>query len=138
MHEYVPYVVDVMRRVGGPLLARADAAGAPRRLVLVGHSMGGSVALMTVAAFPELAWRLVLIDSLGPLIAQESELPTLLRKSVEFDAALVRRSVFATWQDAAERGRAMWRSTSVCAARVRSCAHRTALAQTSTTSSARA
>jgi pimeloyl-ACP methyl ester carboxylesterase len=50
---------------------------------LVGHSLGGIVALFYAAAFPERTGRLVLIDSLGPLTRSPSEVVPQLRKAIK-------------------------------------------------------
>ena len=44
-----------------------------RRLTLVGHSMGGGLALMLAAALPDRIDRLVLLDSAGPLCRPSGE-----------------------------------------------------------------
>lgn len=49
---------------------------------LVGHSLGGIVALFYAAAFPERVRRLVMIDSLGPMTRQPSEVIPQLRKAI--------------------------------------------------------
>lgn len=49
---------------------------------LVGHSLGGIIALVYAAAFPERAGRLVMIDSLGPLTRSPSEVIPQLRKAI--------------------------------------------------------
>lgn len=49
---------------------------------LVGHSLGGIVALFYAAAFSEKVRRLVMIDSLGPLTRQPSEVIPQLRKAI--------------------------------------------------------
>lgn len=50
---------------------------------LVGHSLGGIVALFYAAAFPERAEKLVMIDSLGPLTRPPSEVIPQLRKAIK-------------------------------------------------------
>jgi len=52
--DYLPDLDDVIRQLAGP------------RLVLVGHSMGGSVCGYYAGARPERVQRLVLIEGLGP------------------------------------------------------------------------
>lgn len=63
------------------LLDAADALGW-KKFSLVGHSMGGSMALMFAAAFPERVQSLVLSDSFGPLTGEESEAAQQLRLAI--------------------------------------------------------
>lgn len=55
---------------------------------LIGHSMGGGVAVLFAAAFPERVRKLVLLDSLGPVASQPSNFATDLRRGL-----LARRKV---------------------------------------------
>eukprot|EP00697_Spironema_sp_BW2_P010140 gnl/Spiro4/25256_TR12572_c0_g1_i1.p1 gnl/Spiro4/25256_TR12572_c0_g1~~gnl/Spiro4/25256_TR12572_c0_g1_i1.p1 ORF type:complete len:344 (-),score=90.12 gnl/Spiro4/25256_TR12572_c0_g1_i1:18-1001(-) len=50
---------------------------------VIGHSLGGAIALVTAATFPELFTKVVCIDTLGPLSSQEREVPGLLAPSVK-------------------------------------------------------
>lgn len=49
---------------------------------LVGHSMGGAVASLVAASFPEMVERCVFIDILGPFAFSPGTSPQRLRKSV--------------------------------------------------------
>ncbi|WP_417547330.1 alpha/beta fold hydrolase [Marinobacter segnicrescens] len=49
---------------------------------LVGHSLGGIVALLFAAAFPEKVRRLVMIDSLGPISKAPEEAVSQLRRGI--------------------------------------------------------
>ncbi len=49
---------------------------------LIGHSMGGGVATLFAAAFPEKVRRLVLLDSIGPLSAAPKTFSSDLRKGL--------------------------------------------------------
>ncbi len=49
---------------------------------LIGHSMGGGVATLFAAAFPEKVRRLVLLDSIGPLSAAPTTFSSDLRKGL--------------------------------------------------------
>ncbi|TGN41576.1 alpha/beta hydrolase [Marinobacter confluentis] len=49
---------------------------------LVGHSLGGIIALFYAAAFPERVRRLALIDSLGPLTREPAEVIPQMRKAI--------------------------------------------------------
>ena len=51
--------------------------------VLVGHSLGGHIALRFAATFPELVSRLVLLDGMGPPIPGPSALSKRFREGVE-------------------------------------------------------
>ncbi len=55
---------------------------------LIGHSMGGAIATLFVAAFPERVRRLILLDSIGPLSGSAEQFSSDLRKGL-----LARRSV---------------------------------------------
>lgn len=63
------------------VLDAADALGWDR-FSLVGHSMGGSIALLFASAFPERVKRLVICDSFGPVTGPESEAAQQLRMAV--------------------------------------------------------
>lgn len=49
---------------------------------LVAHSLGGIVALLYAAAFPDKVRKLVMIDSLGPITKAEDDVVSQLRKSI--------------------------------------------------------
>lgn len=49
---------------------------------LVGHSLGGIVAMLFAAAFPERVRRLVMIDSLGPISKAPEEAVSQLRRGI--------------------------------------------------------
>lgn len=50
---------------------------------LVGHSLGGSVAMMLAVALPEAVQSLTLIDSSGPLSESASQFPDRMRRSIK-------------------------------------------------------
>ncbi|MCC5827107.1 alpha/beta hydrolase [Alkalimonas sp.] len=52
-------------------------------LIIIGHSMGGMVATALAASFPELVKQLVLIDSLGFVVADEATVARQLRLGIE-------------------------------------------------------
>lgn len=52
-------------------------------LTIIGHSMGGMVATALAASFPELVKRLVLIDTLGFVVAEESTVASQLRQGID-------------------------------------------------------
>ena len=76
---FLDYVDDV--------LGSLDHLGWPQ-IDLIGHSMGGGVAVLFAAAFPERIRKLVLLDSLGPVASQPSNFATDLRRGL-----LARRKV---------------------------------------------
>jgi pimeloyl-ACP methyl ester carboxylesterase len=53
-----------------------------QQLIVLGHSMGGMVATLLAASFPELVSRLVLIDSLGLMTTAPADAAQQLRKAV--------------------------------------------------------
>lgn len=53
-----------------------------QQLMIIGHSMGGMVATVLAASFPELVHKLVLIDSLGLMTTAAEDTATQLRKAV--------------------------------------------------------
>ena len=52
-------------------------------LPIIGHSMGGALALLYAGAFPEAVSQLVTIDAFGPLTRVESDGPARLREGCE-------------------------------------------------------
>lgn len=54
-----------------------------QQLTMIGHSMGGMVATALAASFPELVKQLVLIDTLGFVVADETTAAKQLRLGVE-------------------------------------------------------
>lgn len=71
---FVDYVEDIARVVEGLSLDRID---------LIGHSMGGALAVMYAAAFPETVRRLVLLEALGPLATPAGDTPKAIRRGIE-------------------------------------------------------
>jgi pimeloyl-ACP methyl ester carboxylesterase len=67
------YLVDV--------LAVADALQLAR-FSLLGHSMGGAVACLLAATFPERVDRMVLLDAVGPLTTAPEEAPGQMRRAL--------------------------------------------------------
>jgi len=60
-----------------------DLAGLLRHLnkeplTIVGHSLGGSMALLYAGAFPEKVKRLVLLESLGPFARADEDVPDII------------------------------------------------------------
>src|SRR5690606_17761147 len=88
------------------------------RLTLVGHSMGGAVAALLAAVYPEYCTRLVLLDSVGPMATEPQAAVQQLRESLDQHAkpALRRRRRHAGFE-AAVAARAA-RGLSLAAARM--------------------
>lgn len=63
---------------------------------LIGHSMGGAIAVLFAAAFPEKIRRLVLIDSIGPLSAPEARFASDLRAGILARHTAKRRSSYGS------------------------------------------
>lgn len=78
-YHFVDYVSDVM--------ALAQALGLPQ-FDLIGHSMGGAIATLVAAAYPERIRRLVLIEALGPLARPADACVADLRRAIDARLAL--------------------------------------------------
>lgn len=74
--DYVDDVLGILEHLGWP------------QIDLIGHSMGGGVAVLFAAAFPERVRKLVLLDSLGPVASAPGNFASDLRRGL-----LARRSV---------------------------------------------
>jgi pimeloyl-ACP methyl ester carboxylesterase len=53
------------------------------RCVLMGHSMGGAVAILVAALYPERVQSLVLLDAIGPLATTAEAAPLQMRESLD-------------------------------------------------------
>jgi pimeloyl-ACP methyl ester carboxylesterase len=95
-YHFIDYVSDVM--------ALAQALGL-ERFDLVGHSMGGAVATLLAAAYPERVRRLVLIEALGPLARPAESCAGDLRRAVDARLRLARKQL-KVYPDRAEARRA--------------------------------
>lgn len=71
----------------GDVLALAQALGL-ERFDLIGHSLGGAIATLIAAAYPERIRRLVLIEALGPLARPATEAAQDLRRAIDARLAL--------------------------------------------------
>jgi len=76
---------------------------APRELVLVGHSMGGSVACLYTGACPDRVQRLVLLEGVGPPAMDGSLAPVRMRKWLNDLRQLRDGRPLASLEDAARR-----------------------------------
>lgn len=74
LYTFPSYVLDV-RRVAHALQWS--------KFSLIGHSMGGNVAGMFTALFPEMVDGLVLLDSLGFLPTDTKEIPRMMRQGLD-------------------------------------------------------
>lgn len=63
---------------------------------LIGHSMGGGIALLFAGCFPEMVENLILIDSFGPYTATNARAPTDLRKAIEFEEKMKPPTSYST------------------------------------------
>ncbi|KAJ8363312.1 hypothetical protein SKAU_G00121430 [Synaphobranchus kaupii] len=54
-----------------------------KRFTIIGHSMGGNVATMFSAVYPEMVESVVLLDSYGFFPTQEKNIPGLLREGID-------------------------------------------------------
>lgn len=52
-------------------------------LFIVGHSMGATISMLLVGAFPTISKKLVLLEGFGPITSTASKAPTNLRRAVE-------------------------------------------------------
>jgi pimeloyl-ACP methyl ester carboxylesterase len=63
------------------LLDALDVLGWPQ-IDLIGHSMGGGIATLFAAAFPERVRKLVLLDSIGPLSGDAAQFSSDMRRGL--------------------------------------------------------
>lgn len=73
IYHLLEYVVDV---VG--VLKTLDL----EQVVLLGHSLGGIVALLTAVAVPSKISQLILLDSFGPMVDKEDDVASQLKKAI--------------------------------------------------------
>ena len=60
-----------------------DRYAADDGVILLGHSLGGILASLLAVAVPDRVRRLILIDSLGPLVATAEQFPDDLQRSLD-------------------------------------------------------
>ena len=70
----VYHLVDYVKYV----MAFADHFGW-KKFSLIGHSLGGAVAIMVAASFPDRIQSLSLVDSIGSLVAEPSDISMKIR-----------------------------------------------------------
>ncbi|WP_415901495.1 alpha/beta fold hydrolase [Neptuniibacter sp. QD29_5] len=73
-----------------------------KKVSLVGHSMGASIAMLFAGAFPERVERLMLIEGLAPLFYEEEQLPQLFADAVIKRNKMVSKTLrpYSTYEDA--------------------------------------
>ncbi len=71
-------------------------------LAIIGHSMGGALALLFAGAFPDACRKLVSIEAFGPLTRVESDGPARLREACEerYGRQVARKPVYPSIADA--------------------------------------
>lgn len=69
--DYVALVEELRRYLGW------------QKLTLLGHSMGAAIGVLWAGTYPEICEQLILIEGIGPLTANASELPARLRQGIE-------------------------------------------------------
>ena len=79
-YHFPDYLADVDALVRGPI-------GAPDRLVLVGHSMGGTICSLYAGARTDDVERLVLLEGIGPPATEPSAGPVRMRNWLDQLAA---------------------------------------------------
>ncbi|OGQ48854.1 MAG: hypothetical protein A2W66_05675 [Deltaproteobacteria bacterium RIFCSPLOWO2_02_56_12] len=84
-----------------------DLKGLARHLekdsfTLVGHSLGGSMAMLFAACFPAQVKKLVLIEATGPYARAETDVPELLARWLEGSGAETENSCYPTVAEAAK------------------------------------
>lgn len=82
-YHFVDYALDVVAIADGLGWGRFD---------LLGHSLGAGIASLVAGAFPERVAKLALIEGLGPLTSEASELPQALRRAREKSLRLSQRA----------------------------------------------
>lgn len=75
-------LTDYIADLGELIETYFQSDGSSSGVDLVGHSLGGIVSLFYAAAFPERVRRLAMIDSLGPLTREPSEVIPQMRKAI--------------------------------------------------------
>ena len=74
-----------------------------QQFTLMGHSMGGAVACLYAALYPQELSKLVLLDILGPVATAPAQLPTQMREAlVQLDAVKDRRHYYSDFQSAVQ------------------------------------
>lgn len=69
---------------------------------VIGHSLGGSMALLFAGCFPDRVKHLVLVESIGPYAKKDDEVPEILAEHVEAKELNLERTAHATLDEAAQ------------------------------------
>lgn len=72
-HDYVFHAREIISQLG------FDETGTH----IIGHSMGTGIAILLAGAYPELAKSVVCLDGFGPVVKDEKDAATILRKSLD-------------------------------------------------------
>jgi pimeloyl-ACP methyl ester carboxylesterase len=70
-------------------------------MTLIGHSLGGSMALLYGGAFPEMVKNLVLLESVGPFAKPDDEVPKMLAERLQ-GGRKAKPTIYKTLEDAAK------------------------------------
>lgn len=73
IYHLMDYVVDVVGLI---------KALALDQVVILGHSLGGIIGLLTATAIPSMVSRLILLDSFGPMVDKEDKVAEQLKKAI--------------------------------------------------------
>ncbi|UZE97840.1 alpha/beta fold hydrolase [Alkalimarinus alittae] len=73
IYHLMDYVVDIVGLIKSLAL---------NQVVLLGHSLGGIISLLTASAIPSKVGQLILLDSFGPMVDKEDQVSEQLRKAI--------------------------------------------------------
>jgi pimeloyl-ACP methyl ester carboxylesterase len=91
-------ILEYVRDVAGVL----DALGW-QQCAMLGHSLGASIVALFAATFPERINRIALIDSVGPMVIDENELPEHVAQAILKNVKPNRKpAMYASINDAVE------------------------------------
>jgi pimeloyl-ACP methyl ester carboxylesterase len=70
-------------------------------VTVIGHSLGGSMALLYAGSFPETVNKLVLLESVGPFAKEDAEVPELMAERLQ-GGKKARPTIYKSVEDAAK------------------------------------
>lgn len=73
IYHLLDYVVDIVGLI--------KALDLPK-VVLLGHSLGGIISVLTASAIPSTVQQLILLDSFGPMVDKEDQVADQLKKAI--------------------------------------------------------